>query len=279
MAQSNTARKSTAPDYDAIKAGQQQTWSAGNYSRIGSFLQISGERLVEAMDARPGARFLDVAAGNGNLTLAAARRYCKVVSTDYVESTLRDGAARAAANGFEIDYRTADAEALPFDDASFDYVGSTFGVMFTADQDLAAAELLRVCRPGGKIGLANWTPEGFIGQMFQLIGSFNPPPTGAQSPGRWGTEAFLDERFGDQSDEIFIERRNFVFRFLSADHFMAVFKDFYGPMIMALEAQDDSSRAALERALIDLLERRNEATDGTLRIPGEYLEVVITKQG
>jgi ubiquinone/menaquinone biosynthesis C-methylase UbiE len=278
MTRTATATIPTTPDYEAIKAKQQTVWSTGHYSRIGSLLQISGERLAEALDARPGATFLDVAAGNGNLTLAAARRYCRVTSTDYVEDSLQDGAARAEANGFDVEFRHADAEALPFEDNSFDYVGSTFGVMFTPNQEASAAELLRVCKPGGKIGMANWTPEGFIGKLFKVLGGFNPPPAGVQSPARWGTESFLLEQFGGKAGKMRVERRDFVFRFLSAEHFMTVFKAFYGPIIKALEAQPAERRPVLEAALIDLLEECNVATDGTLCIPGEYLEVVVTKK-
>ncbi len=266
------------PDYTAIKLKQQATWATGSYARIGSLLQISGEALAEAMDARPGASFLDVAAGNGNLTLAAARRFCRVVSTDYVESSLNHGKERAAANAMDIEFRTADAEALPFADETFDFAGSTFGVMFTPNQDKAAAELLRVCKPGGKIGMANWTPEGFIGQMFKVIGSFNPPPAGVQSPARWGTEAFLQEHFGGQSADIRIEKKHYIFRYESAAHFMHVFKTYYGPMMKAFEAQDDEGKIQLEQALVDLLESLNVATDGTLAVPSEYAEVVITKR-
>jgi ubiquinone/menaquinone biosynthesis C-methylase UbiE len=277
-APSNANPPHAAPNLEAVKAKQQITWSTGNYSRVGSLLQISGERLAEAMDARPGADFLDVAAGNGNLTMAAARRFCRVVSTDYVEASLNDGAERARANGLEVEFRVADAEALPFDDASFDFVGSTFGVMFTANQEKAAAELLRVCRAGGKIGMANWTPAGFIGKLFKVIGQFNPPPAGVQSPARWGTEAFLREQFGPSAADLHVERRDYVFRFESTDHFMTVFKSFYGPIITALEAQTEENRPKLEQAIADLVDSCNVATDGTLLIPGEYLEIVVTKQ-
>ena len=266
------------PDYTAIKSKQQVIWGTGHYSRIGSTLQIAGEQLADAMDARPGATFLDVAAGNGNLTLAAARRFCRVMSTDYVESSLNDGKLRADANGFDIQFQTADAEKLPFDDASYDFVGSTYGVMFTPDQETAASELMRVCKSGGRIGMANWTPEGFIGQLFKTIGQFNPPPAGVQSPARWGTEAFLNEQFGDASSEIKVTKRNFNFRFLSAEHFMQVFKDFYGPIIKTLEALGEEKGAELEAAIVDLLNSMNVATDGTLDVPSEYLEIVITKK-
>ncbi len=265
-------------NYSAIKEKQQVVWSTGNYSRVGSLLQISGERLVEAMDARPGASFLDVAAGNGNLTLAAARRFCDVVSTDYVAQSLENGRTRADINGLDVRFESADAESLHFDDASFDYVGSTYGVMFTPNQDKAASELLRVCKPGGKIGMANWTPDGFIGRLFKTIGQFNPPPAGLQSPARWGTESFLDEAFGAEAERIEVRRRDYNFCFLSAEHFMQVFKEFYGPIIKALEAQTPEGRIALEKAIIDLLNDSNVATDGTLRVPSEYLEIVVTKK-
>lgn len=270
-------RQQATPNYEAIKSKQQVVWATGHYSRVGSMLQISGERLVEAMDPRAGTSFLDVAAGNGNLTLAAARRYCRVTSTDYVESSLDDGRVRAEANGFDIDYKIADAEDLPFADDSFSNVGSTYGVMFTPNQERAAAELLRVCRPGGKIGMANWTPEGFVGAMFRTIGKFNPPPAGLNPPGRWGTEVFLESAFGDQAARIDVRRRNFAFRFLSARHMFEVFSNFYGPIIKALQAQTPERRAEMEQALIDLFEEWNHATDGTLSIEGEYLEVVVTK--
>jgi ubiquinone/menaquinone biosynthesis C-methylase UbiE len=272
------ATNETRPDYDAIKTKQRATWATGHYSRVGSLLQITGESLAHAMDARPGARFLDVAAGNGNLTLAAARRYCEVVSTDYVPTSLSDGGGRARANGFDVTFETADAEALPYDDESFEFVGSTFGVMFTPNQAAAAAEMMRVCRPGGKIGLANWTPAGFIGELFKVIGRFCPPPAGLDSPARWGTVEFLEEQFGEDAAEIRIERRDYDFRFRSAEHFMEVFATFYGPMIKALEAQTPEQREALHAAVMDLLDRSNVAVDGTLNVPSEYLEVVVTKR-
>ena len=268
---------STTPDYTAIKTKQQATWSSGHYSKIGSLLQISGERLIDAMSPRPGSSFLDVAAGNGNLTLAAARRFLKVVSTDYVASSLEDGRARARANGFDIAFRTADCEALPFDDGSFDYVGSTYGVMFTANQEQAASELARVCRPGGRIGMANWTPDGFLGALFQVIGRFNPPPTGLHPPARWGTEAFLEEQFGPTAAAIDVRRRTFPFCYLSAEHFLQWMAEWYGPILKALDAQTPERRTEMKQAVIDLFNQHNVATDGSLRIDAEYLEVVITK--
>jgi SAM-dependent methyltransferase len=274
----STAIATPTADLGAVKIKQQATWAAGSYPRVGSLIQITGERLVEVMDPRPGARFLDVAAGNGNLSLAAARRFCRVHSTDYVPASLENGRTRAEANGLEMTYETADAEALQFADGEFEYVGSSFGVMFTADQEAAAAELLRVCAPGGKIGMANWTPEGFVGQLFKTIGAFVPPPAGVQSPARWGTEAFLEAQFGDAAEKIEIARRDFVFRFLSAEHFLDFFKEFYGPTLKALEAMADRA-PELEAAILELLNRCNIATDRTLCIPSEYMEIVVHKRG
>lgn len=183
----------TPPDYAAIKQRQQATWAAGDYAIVGTTLQIVGERLCEAMDMRAGTRVLDVAAGNGNATLAAARRFADVTSTDYVEALLERGKERAAAEHLAVTFQVADAEALPFADGSFDAAVSTFGVMFTPNQNKSASELSRVVRKGGTIGLANWTPDGFIGQLFKTIGQHVPPPAGVKSPALWGTEARLAE--------------------------------------------------------------------------------------
>src|SRR6266480_3452006 len=213
-----------------IKSRQQKAWSAGNYAVVGTTLQIVGESLCEALDLRAGSRVLDVAAGNGNATLAAARRWCDVTSTDYVASLLESGRARAQAEGHAIQFQEADAENLPFPDASFDAVMSTFGVMFTPNQDKAASELARVCKPGGKIGLANWMPESFIGQVFKTIGKYIPPPTGVKSPALWGTKARLEELFGHIAQQIYTISREFVFRYRSPAHWIDVFRTYYGPM-------------------------------------------------
>src|SRR5262244_3953009 len=233
----------TQPDLDTVKTRQQGAWSSGDYAIIGTTLQIVGEVLCEALDLRAGQKVLDVAAGNGNVTLAAARRWCEVVSTDYVPALLERGRERATAERLAIEFRRADAEALPFADASFDVVVSTFGVMFTADQDKAAGELARVCTPGGKIGLANWTPGGFIGQVFKTLGKYLPPPAGVKSPALWGTRARLDEMFGAQTSEIAAAPRMFVFRYRSPEHWLDVFKTFYGPMLKAFAALDANAQA------------------------------------
>jgi SAM-dependent methyltransferase len=266
------------PDYAALKARQHAAWSSGDYALIGSTLQIVGEELCEALDLRAGQKLLDVAAGNGNVTLAAARRWCDVVSTDYVPSLLARGKLRAEADGMKVEFKEEDAEALSFADASFDVVVSTFGVMFTPNQDRAAAELARVCRRGGKIGLANWTPEGFIGQVFKTLGRYLPPPPGAKSPALWGTEARLKEMFGASAAAVHAERRNFVFRYRSPEHFVDVFKTYYGPMLKAFAALDAASQHKLHQDLIALIGTMNRADDGTMIVPGEYLEVVILKR-
>jgi len=266
------------PDLVVIKARQKAAWSAGNYAVVGTTLQIVGEELCEALDLRAGSKVLDVAAGNGMASIAAARRWCDVVSTDYVTSLLQRGQARAAAEGLQIEFREADAEALPFPDNSFDTVISTFGVMFTANQERAASEMLRVCRPGGQIGLTNWTPDGFIGQIFKTLGKYLPPPAIAKSPTLWGTRARLTELFEPAANWIKTEPRIFNFRYRSAEHFVRVFRTFYGPMLKAFSALDVPEQTRLEKDLYDLITRMNKADDGTMIVPSEYLEVIIAKR-
>jgi SAM-dependent methyltransferase len=265
-----------APDLEALKQRQHAVWASGDYAAIGVTLQIVGEQLCEALDLHAGAKVLDVAAGNGNATLAAAHRFARVTSTDYVADLLRHGQARAAAERLDIAFQEADAEALPFPDASFDAAVSTFGVMFTPNQEKAAAELVRVVRKGGKVGLANWTPEGFIGQLLKLISGYLPPPAGARAPTLWGTEGRLRELFPGQ--EIATARRNFIFRYASARHWLEVFRACYGPMNRAFAALDPAKQAALEADILRLLEQSNRAGPETLIVPGEYLEVVVTRR-
>jgi ubiquinone/menaquinone biosynthesis C-methylase UbiE len=265
-------------DLEALKARQQGAWSSGDYAVVGTTLQIVGEELCEALDIRAGQKVLDVAAGNGNATLAAARRWCDVVSTDYVPSLLERGRLRAEADGLSIKFKEADAEALSFAEASFDVVVSTFGVMFTPNQDQAAAELIRVCRSGGKIGLANWTPEGFIGQLFKTLGKYLPPPAGARSPALWGTEARIKEMFEASAVSIRTEQRHFNFRYRSPEHFLEIFKNYYGPMLKAFAALDAANQQGLRADLLALIGRINRAEDGTMIVPSEYLEIVILKR-
>jgi ubiquinone/menaquinone biosynthesis C-methylase UbiE len=265
-------------DLVALKARQQGAWSSGDYAVVGTTLQIVGEELCEALDLRSGQKVLDVAAGNGNVTLAAARRWCDVVSTDYVPTLLDRAQHRASAEGLSVQFREADAESLPFANGSFDAVVSTFGVMFTPNQDKAAAELLRVCKGGGKIGLANWTPEGFIGQLFKTLGKYLPPPAGAKSPALWGTAARITEMFGSSATTIQNEPRYFTFRYRSPEHFLEIFKTYYGPIHKAFAALDEAKQLGLRKDLLSLIGKMNRATDGTMVVPSEYLEIVITKR-
>jgi ubiquinone/menaquinone biosynthesis C-methylase UbiE len=269
---------SPAIDLAAVKTRQQAAWSTGDYAVVGTTLQIVGENLCEALDLRAGSRVLDVAAGNGNASLAAARRWCDVTSTDYVGSLLESGRARAQAEGHSIRFQEADAENLPFADASFDAVMSTFGVMFTPNQDKAASELARVCKPGGRIGLANWTPESFIGQVFKSIGQYIPPAPGVRSPALWSTKTSLGELFGATANEIQTTRRQFTFRYRSPAHWIEVFRTYYGPMNKTFGALDAGKQAAFIRDLLALMERDNRSGDGTLVLPSEYLEVVIVRK-
>ena len=280
-ATSATARSApaTAPaDLTAVKTRQQGAWASGDYAIVGTTLQIVGEQLCEAMDLRAGQRVLDVAAGNGNATLAAARRWCRVTSTDFVPALLERGKERAAAERLEVTFQQADAEALPFADGSFDAVVSTFGVMFTPDQDKAAAELIRVCRSGGKIGMANWTPDGMIGKLFKTLGKHLPPPAGVRPPSLWGTDARIAEMFGRQAADIRIERRQFAFRYLSTQHWLDVFKTYYGPTLKAFGALDAGAQAALAKDMLALAKEHNRSGDETMVAPSDYLEIVITKR-
>jgi ubiquinone/menaquinone biosynthesis C-methylase UbiE len=272
----NTAA-TPAPDLGAVKARQQAAWSSGDYAEIGTRLNIVGESLCEAVDLRAGSRVLDVAAGNGNASLAAARRFCSVVASDYVPALLERAAERARADRLEIECREADAEQLPFADGSFDVVLSTFGVMFTPNQERAAAELARVCRPGGKIGLANWTPESFIGQLFKTLGKYLPPPAGVKSPALWGTQVRLAELFADKVESIDAQSRDYVFRYRSPAHWLEVFRTWYGPVHKAFGALDADKQKALAEDIEGLLNRLNRAKDGTLVLPSEYLEVVAVR--
>jgi SAM-dependent methyltransferase len=265
-------------DLKAIKQRQQATWASGDFSVVGITLQIVGESLAEAADVRAGERVLDVAAGNGNATLAAARRFADVTSTDYVPALLERGRDRARADGLKIGFQVADVEDLPFADGSFDVVLSTYGAMFAPDHARTASEILRVTRRGGRIGLANWTPEGFIGQLFKVIGAHVPPPAGLRSPALWGTEPHLVELFGPQAADIRCARKNFNFRYRSPAHWLQVFRDYYGPTHKAFAALDANGQERLAADITALLERLNVGGKDSLVVPGEYLEVVIVKR-
>ncbi len=278
MTTTTTLDNKTTPDFAAIKHKQQATWSSGDYAVVGTTLQIVGETLAEAADIRAGERVLDVAAGNGNATLAAARRFARVTSTDYAPTLLDKGRARAAAEGLEVTFQTADAEALPFADGSFDAVLSTFGVMFAPDHATSARELLRVTRSGGRIGLANWTPESFIGRLFKLIGVYVAPPAGLKSPALWGSPEHLRTLFPEDAAQLHCERRTFKFRYASPAHWIEVFRTFYGPTHKAFAALDAKGQHALQRDLTALLEQMNAGGADSLVVPSEYLEAVITKR-
>ncbi|WP_349743047.1 class I SAM-dependent methyltransferase [Roseateles cavernae] len=269
---------SSTPDLAALKARQQTAWASGDYAVIGTSLQIVGEQLAEACDLRCDERVLDVAAGNGNASLAAARRGCRVTSTDYVPGLLERGAERARAERLDLKFQLADAEALPFEDDSFDAVLSSFGVMFAPDQARAAAELARVCRPGGRIGLANWTPEGFVGQLFKTLGRHLPPPAGVPSPSLWGVESHLQTLFGERAAAIAVTPRLFNFRYRSAAHFIEVFRSWYGPVHKAFAALPAEQAGLLEQDISALLNGLNRAAPDSLVVPSAYLELVITRR-
>lgn len=269
------AEATTIPDFAAIKARQQATWASGDYAQVGVTIVLIAELLCEAMDLHSGWNVLDVAAGSGNASLAAARCGCRVTSTDYVPSLLESGRQRSAAEGLRIAFEVADAEALPFPDHAFDAALSTVGVMFTPNQEKSASELFRVVRPGGVIGLACWTPTGFVGQIFRVLSKYIPPAPGLRPPSQWGTEGRLHELFPTAAN-IRTTARNFQFRAPSPEAWLENFKTYYGPMLKAFASLDESARAGLRADLLALVATLNRATDGTMILPSEYLEIVIT---
>ncbi|CAA9553547.1 MAG: Methyltransferase type 11 [uncultured Thermomicrobiales bacterium] len=269
----------TTPDLSAVKGRQQQMWSAGDFSKVATPLVIVGECLCESVDVSAGQRVLDVACGSGTAALAAARRNCVVTGVDYVPALLARGRERATVEGLEVDFRDGDAEQLPFPDASFDVVLSTFGVMFAPNQEQAASELLRVCRPGGTIGLANWTPEGRVGEMFRLTAKYLPPPPGLKPPARWGTEQGLRELFGTGLADLRIERRHFVSRYRDAEEWLTFFRTYFGPVVTAFATLDTAGQQAFATEMTALMNAQNEAADGTLKVRNEYLEAVVTRAG
>lgn len=266
-----------APNFAAIKQRQQATWASGDYAVIGTTLQIVGESLAEALDIRSDDRVLDVAAGNGNATLAAARRFAKVTSTDYVPILLDKARVRAQAEGLTVRFLEADIEELPFADGSFDVVISTFGAMFAPEHARTANEMLRVTRSGGRIGMANWTPEGFIGRLFRVIGAHVPPPAGVKPPPLWGSEAHLSELFAVPKARLHCERRFFNFRYRSPAHWLQVFRDYYGPVLKAFAALEPARQQALEHDINALLNEFNTAGTASLVVPSEYLEIIVIK--
>lgn len=261
-----------------VKEGQQKTWSTGNYARIGNSLVIMGEQLCEAVDVRSGQKVLDVATGSGNTAISAARRFCETTGIDYVPDLIEQAKQRAAAEGLDVAFEVGDAENLPYHDASFDAVVSTVGVMFAPDQEKAAQELLRVCKPGGKIGMANWVPDGYVGNMFRTVGKHFPPPPGVKPPPLWGTEDRLQELLGDGVSSFDYTRRTYIFRYLSADHFIEHFRFYYGPMHKAFDSLDADGREALKSDLKELIGYWNISDDETAILPSDYLEVVAVRR-
>jgi SAM-dependent methyltransferase len=267
----------TEPNYSAIKDRQRKTWTSGDYHVIASLIHPVSERLCDAVDLRAGERVLDVATGSGNTAIAAARRLCQVLGTDYVPDLLERGRTRATAEELAITFEAGDAEDLPVADGSYDVVLSTFGAMFAPDQAQAARELLRVCRSGGRIGLANWTPEGWVGEMLRIVSGYVPPPAGLHPASRWGTEDGLRELLGSGTVVLQASRQAFVWRFASAQQYLDLFRTYYGPVLKAFAALDGAGQAALARDLVAAVERFNVSNDGTLLVPADYLEVVAIK--
>ena len=265
------------PDFNAIKKKQNMAWGSGNYAKVGVTLQITGEELAETLDLPPNSKVLDVAAGNGNVTLALARRFCDVTSTDYVQTLLDGGAERARADGLNINFQIADAENVPFSGESFDAVVSTFGVMFTPNQRKSASELMRVVKSGGKIGLANWTPDSFIGQLFKTLGKHVAPPLGVKSPAQWGSKDWIDETFSKDGEVVSFKLKHFIFRSASPEHFVDYWREYYGPIHKTFQTLDEIGQAALRYDIIELIAEFNTASDGTVRIPSEYAEIMIIK--
>lgn len=267
----------TELDLTAVRQRQRQTWASGDFAVVAARIALTGEALADAADLRAGWRVLDIGCGSGNATLAAARSGTKVTGVDYVPAVLDRARARAAAEGLDIEFRTGDAEDLPATDGTFDAVLSVFGVMFAPDHRRAAAEIVRVARPGGTVALASWTPDGFVGQMLRVVASYVPAPPGLAPPVLWGTPAHLAALFGDSATDIRSTEQTCVFRYASAEEFVGFFRRWYGPTLKAFEALDEAGRAALARDLADLARRNDRYRDGgSIAVPATYLQTVLT---
>jgi SAM-dependent methyltransferase len=264
------------PDLAAIKERQQQAWASGDFAVVAARIVLVAEQLCDTADLHAGWRVLDVATGSGNAAIAAARLGCTAVGVDYVPALLERGRERAAAEGLAVELLEGDAEALPFPDDSFDAVMSVFGSMFAPDHRRAAAELMRVCRPGGTIALASWSPDGFVGELFRTVGAHVPPPAGLASPMLWGTETHLRELFGDGIASLELDERTFTWRFRSAEELVEFFRTWYGPTVKAFAAVDGGAREALERDLVELASEwdRLGGGSGAIAIPATYTEAV-----
>jgi len=264
-------------DFSAVKERQKKTWATGDFAMIGWNTVFPGELACEALQLRAGHKLLDVATGSGNVALSAARRNCDVVGIDYVPELIERARARADAESLPVRFEVADCEQIPFPDKSFDRVLSIYGSMFAPDQEKAAAELIRVCRTGGQIGMANWTPDGFWGQTFGLVGKYVPPPAGVRPPPEWGTEKRLKELFSAATSLMKINKRSALFRYRDNAHWIDVFKTWFGPIMLVLEKLDGKGRLDFLRELDDTLTRFNVSGDDTLVISADYLEVAIVK--
>ena len=269
-----------APDFGAIKERQRQAWESGDFAVVAARIVLVAEQLCDTADLRAGWRVLDVATGSGNAAIAAARHGCTAVGVDYVPSLLRRGRERASAEGLTVAFLEGDAESLPFPDRSFDAVTSVFGSMFAPDHERAAAELLRVCKPGGTIALASWTPDGFIGELFRTVAAHVKPPAGVRSPMLWGTEDHLRDLFGDGIASLTVTERTFTWRFVSAEEFVGFFRAWYGPTLKAFAALEGSARDALAADLVALARRFDRLDDDdAIAIPATYTEAIaITKE-
>jgi SAM-dependent methyltransferase len=265
-------------DYEAITRTQQVTWSSGDFHEIARQNVVMAESLCALVDPHAGQRVLDVACGSGTAVHVAARRYCEVSGIDYVPELIDRARLRAEADGYDVDLRVADAQDLPFEDASFDAVVSVYGVQFVPDQQRAADELLRVCRPGGRIGLAGPMPEGWSGDFFAVHGRYTPPPSGIHSPLRWGTEDGLAELLGDSVVSMESRPRKALQYYRSVEHAVEVFSTYFGPTLRALEAVGPEGEADVLADLAAVFERYNRADDGTAVVENTYLETIATRR-
>lgn len=263
-------------NFVAVTERQRAAWAAGDFGRIGSLVVLPPELLCEAVDVHPGERVLDVAAGNGAASLAAARRWAEVTALDFVDHLLESARTAAEVHGLELRTQVGDAQELPFADDSFDVVLSTYGAMFAPDQQRVADELVRVCRPGGRIGMTNWTPDSMLGDIFRTIGAHVPPPPGLRPATQWGTEDRLRELFGDRIGSLRVRIRQFTFRFRSPDHMLDYYRTWFGPTKVAFGNLDADGRTRLAADLLAVYRKHNRATDGTVAAPSDYAEVVAT---
>jgi ubiquinone/menaquinone biosynthesis C-methylase UbiE len=271
------AKEAGSVDYGLVTQRQQETWATGDFHEVARQNVCMAEALCEAVDPHATDRVLDVACGSGTAALVAARRYCEVAGIDYVPELIDRARARAEASGLEVDFRVGDAQALPFDDDSFDSVLSVYGVQFAADQEKAAKEMLRVCKPGGRIGLATPIPKGWSGDFFAVNAAYSPPPPpGVKPPLRWGTDEGLDELLGSGIRSIENEERTALQYYRSVDHAVSVFLTFFGPVIRASRTLEDESRERLIGDLRGVFEKYNRATDGTAVIENRYRLTVAT---